>query len=556
MGISLLRPDSLQVLAQATTNERTFNFDIVKENLGVNFGTFLLNLLGAVAILLVGFGVALLLSGAVRGLLRKLQVEEKISNNVTKRPTTDVPVAKWAGSIVFWLVMLFAIIASLEALELRNVSGPLSGMLDTVIGFLPNLAVAGVLLAIAWAVATVVKTIVSRGLESLNLDERLAQNTGVDPRENAVQIHDTLGSALYWFIFLLFIPLILDTLELDGLLAPVEGLISQFLQAIPQIIIAALIAVGGWLLAKVVRDIVTNLLSASGVDRLGEQLGLNSRTTPTGRGFSLSQLAGTLAYVAVLIPVAIIALEELDIRAISEPAVGMLNQVLNFVPQLVAAGAVVTFFYFIGRFVGDLVTNLLSSVGFDSVLDILGLPDISSRTTPPPPTQSAYQSIDTPPGATVIQPPSDTPHRKSPSEVVGLIVLVGIVLFGVVSATDILELEQLTLIVRAVMEIAGQVLVGVIIFGVGLYVANLAYRLISSSGTGSSNLLAQAARVSILAFVGALALAQMGVATNIVNLAFGLLLGAVAVAIAIAFGLGGRDVAAEELRNWVREIKK
>lgn len=59
-----------------------------------------------------------------------------------------------------------------------------------------------------------------------------------------------------------------------------------------------------------------------------------------------------------------------------------------------------------------------------------------------------------------------------------------------------------------------------------------------------------------MAFVGALALGQMGVATNIVNLAFGLLLGAVAVAIAIAFGLGGRDVAAEELRGWLKELKK
>ena len=145
---------------------------------------------------------------------------------------------------------------------------------------------------------------------------------------------------------------------------------------------------------------------------------------------------------------------------------------------------------------------------------------------------------------------------KTPSEVVGLIVLVGVVLFGVVTATEILQLDQLTLIVRAIMEIAGQVLVGVVIFAIGLYVANLAFRLIKSSSSTSSNTLAQAARVAILAFVGAMALGQMGVAPNIVNLAFGLLLGAVAVAIAIAFGLGGRDVANEELRSWLGHLKK
>lgn len=50
-------------------------------------------------------------------------------------------------------------------------------------------------------------------------------------------------------------------------------------------------------------------------------------------------------------------------------------------------------------------------------------------------------------------------------------------------------------------------------------------------------------------------LQQMGVATDIVNLAFGLLLGAVAVAIAIAFGLGGRDIAADEIRLWLNAFK-
>jgi len=53
-----------------------------------------------------------------------------------------------------------------------------------------------------------------------------------------------------------------------------------------------------------------------------------------------------------------------------------------------------------------------------------------------------------------------------------------------------------------------------------------------------------------------MALQQMGVATDIVNLAFGLLLGAIAVAIAIAFGLGGRDVASEQIREWLSGFRQ
>ena len=543
-GASLIGLSWPSVLAQTTTTaDRSFRPSALIDGLGFGIGAFLPNLIGAIAILVVGLIVAYVVALAVRSLLKKTSLDDRLAASVTGRQPHEVPAAKWISDIVFWIIALFAIVAFLQALNLSTVSEPLNNLLTTILEYLPRIFSAAALLAVAWGVATVVRAIVNRTLGSLNLDDRLAENTGVDPRQSSIHIHETLGNALYWFIFLLFLPPILNALAFDGLLTPIENLIDQFLAAIPQIITALLVLAAGWLLAKIARGIVTNLLSATGVDNLGNRLGLSRNTAP-GTGLSLSGLAGTIVYVFILIPFAIAALNELDIQAISVPAVSMLNQVLNFIPLLLAAGVVLTVFYFIGKFVGDLVSSLLTSAGFDSVLDILGLPDIS-----PPPAPEAYSPpvIGDPSEFTVIQPPTPVSQGQSPSEIVGLITLVGIVLFGAVTATEILQLDQLTLIVRAVMEIAAQVLVGVVIFAIGLYVANLAFRLIKSSSSTSSNTLAQAARVAILAFVGALALGQMGVATNIVNLAFGLLLGAVAVAIAIAFGLGGRDVASEEL---------
>jgi hypothetical protein len=52
-----------------------------------------------------------------------------------------------------------------------------------------------------------------------------------------------------------------------------------------------------------------------------------------------------------------------------------------------------------------------------------------------------------------------------------------------------------------------------------------------------------------------MALREMGLANEIVNLAFGLLLGAIAVAVALAFGLGGRDIAGRELESWLESLK-
>ena len=575
MGISLLRPGSSKILAQASTTVVTNNpLDAISANFGAGLGEFLPKLLGAIAILVVGLIVAYVVALVIKGLLKKTSIDDRIAASITGRPASDVPAAKWAGDIVFWIIAIIAVAAALDALDLNAVSAPINDTLGNVLGYIPRLLSAGVLIAVAWAIATLVKTVVTRGLERFNLDDRLAENTGVDPRENAVQIHETLGNALYWFVFLLFLPLILNTLELNGLLAPVNGLIDQFLNAIPQILTALLVFGGGWILAKVVRGIVTNLLAATGIDGVGQRMGL-SRTN-VGSGLSLSGLAGTIVYALILLTAGISALQELNIEAISVPAVSMLQQILDFIPLVLAAGVVLAVFYFIGSFVKDLVSSLLSSVGFDSILDSLGLPDfggstepatyrstpgtttlqspVGSTTTLQSPTDPAYSgtAADSTPG---IDPTNVTVSRQSPSEVAGVVALVGVMLFGAVTATEILQLDQLTLIVRAIMEIAGQVLIGALILAIGLYVANLAYRLIKSSGARSAGLLAQITRIAILVFVGAMALGQMNVAPGIVNLAFGLLLGAVAVAIAIAFGLGGRDVANEQLRSWLNQFK-
>jgi protein-S-isoprenylcysteine O-methyltransferase Ste14 len=94
----------------------------------------------------------------------------------------------------------------------------------------------------------------------------------------------------------------------------------------------------------------------------------------------------------------------------------------------------------------------------------------------------------------------------------------------------------------------------VVIFALGLYLANLAAAAVEASGTEQARTLALTAQVSIIVLAGAMALQQMGVANEIITLAFGLLLGAVAVAAAIAFGWGGREMAAREVESWVRAL--
>ena len=64
------------------------------------------------------------------------------------------------------------------------------------------------------------------------------------------------------------------------------------------------------------------------------------------------------------------------------------------------------------------------------------------------------------------------------------------------------------------------------------------------------------ARVAILGLVLAMGLKSMGLADNIVNMAFGFSIGSAAIAFALAFGLGGRDAAKNLSDTWVQKLKK
>jgi hypothetical protein len=507
-------------------------------------GANLENLLWAIGILLVGLIVSALVSSVVGGLLKKTTIDNRLAAWITGRPEGGAgapQVEKWISSAVFWIIFIFFLVAFFNRLNLTAVSQPLNTFLNQITGFLPRLAAALIWLGIAWVLATVAKMAVSRLMRTFSVDERLNQEVGSASSERPLLLSDTVANALYWFIFLLFLPLILEALQLQQALLPVNNLLNQILAAIPKILEAVLIGFVGWLLAMVVRRIVTNLLAAAGADGLGARFGISR----TSGGQSLSWIVGTIVYVLILIPTAIAALNALDIQAISQPAVAMLNDILSAVPKIFTAALILALAYILGRWVGDLVTNILRGIGFNNVFSWLGVqPKQPLRLTP--------SSSD--PDATILQEP-ELPAR-TPSEFVGIVVQVGILLFAVVAATDVLGIPALTAIVSGIVLVAGRVLSGLVVFAIGLYLANLAFSLIASSGTRQARLLGQTARIAIIAFVAALALQQMGIGSDIVNLAFGLLLGAIAVGIALAFGLGGREIAADQIREWLASFKQ
>lgn len=495
----------------------------------------------AIIILIVGWIVAWGVASIIRGLLKRTELDNRIATWLTGQQGDEpIPIEKWTADLVYWLILLFVVVAALQRLKLEAVSEPLNTLLNEITGFLPQVGAAVILLGIAWLLATLVRILVVRILRTFDIDQRFGEQIG--STESELTLSDTIGNTLYWFIFLLFLPSILSTLQLEGTLRPVQELVNRILSILPNILAAVLIVFIGWLIAQVVRRVVTNLLASTGSDQLGSRFGLSG----SGETQSLSWIIGTLVYVLILIPVAIAGLEALKVQAISQPAIAMLDQILNALPKIFTAGLVLIISYFLAQYICEFVSNILSNVGFDNLFTWLGLqrPQEEEEEAATVLTQETQQ-----------RSASSPIQQRTPSELMGIITLVGIMLFATLAAVNILDIPALTELVSGIVLVSGQIIAGLIVFAVGLYFANLAFNLILSSGMQQSTTLAQTARIVIIAFSLAMGLQQMGIAPNIVNLAFGLLLGSIAVAIALAFGLGSRDIAAEQVREWINNFK-
>jgi len=478
-------------------------------------------LLGALAILVLGWISALLITAMIRGALRRTGLDKWLARWVVGEGKTQVVnVEHLVTRSLFYLIMLFVLVGFFQVLGLTLVTQPLNQLLTQVFEFVPQLLAAGALLILAWIVATALRVLVIRLLGVTNLDQTIGNQAGLSGGKS-VTLTKTLGDTVYWIVFLLFLPAILNALALQGLLAPVQGMLDKILIVLPNIFSAALILGVGWLLARIVQRIVTNLLVAIGADRLSERVGLARVLGAQG----ISGVLGLVVYILILIPVLIASLNSLALEAVTQPASNMLNTLLAALPAIFAAVLVLVLAFVVGRVIAGLITNLLAGVGFNAVLSQLGL---GSR-----------------PGA----------GGRTPSEIFGFLVLVTVMLFATIEAARQLGFVLLAELVADFTVFAGHVVLGLVIFGIGLYLADLASRTLRASGAVQAGLMAMTARLAIIVLSGAMALRQMGLANEIISLAFGLLLGAVVVALALALGLGGREIAARELNSWVESMR-
>ena len=291
------------------------------------------------------------------------------------------------------------------------------------------------------------------------------------------------------------------------------GTLIGFLPTIVAVLILLLIA---WILAKVLRAGTRKLMRASGIDkRLGK-----GKDPKDESQFPVAQGTGTAVFWIVWILFILAILQVLGVEGLFDSIVVVFERIFAAIPYIIGAAVILAIFYLVGRLLVKLVTKFLTSIHFDELPVKLGL----------------------------AKKPAE--GAGSPSNVVGYIIMVFIMLFAIMMAADLLGFTAVNELIAVLTQFLGLVLLGIVIIGVGIFVANFVANILRAGARSES--LISIARISIIVLSVFLGIRAMGFADDLILLGFGLVLGAAAIAAAIAFGLGGRKVAGELLARWTK----
>ena len=390
------------------------------------------------------------------------------------------------------------------------------------VGILGKVVLAIVIIAATWILAAVVRWAIGKLVSRVTF----LQREGNDGKA----VGDSIGSVASLLVWLFGLMAVLQLFSLTQVLEPIQSLLQGVLGFLPNLIGATFVFVIGFVVAKIVRQLVETALGAVNFTKLTRKASAGANTVvneasgapadptqvpvgdpaPPKTGLSnIPNVVGNLVFAVILIVVAIASLQILGISAISDPAEQMLQMFLTALPAIIAAALILGLGYLISSFLGGLLETTLGGLGVDRSIAKLEI----------------------------------LPAGASATKIITRIVQVAIMVFFAIMAAQALDFPQVSLILNEVLALGGRVLFGGAIIAAGFLIANL---IVKFMGKGTPATVIKWATIALFTAMG---LSYMGIADEIITLAFGAVVVGGALAAALAYGLGGRAAAAESLEK-------
>jgi hypothetical protein len=512
-----------------------------------------------------GWIVAKLFAAATYRLLRKTDIDNKLAEKLginllledrEKQAGDDDAVERGLSAVVFYLIMALVVVGLLDFAGLEQTAAPISQLVNTIIQKLPVVGTAILILIVAYFAGWILRKVVVRALGVAKFDTRMAKlDVGSDAevaaaaaegkegegeaKDQPKSFSEIIGQVVFWLVMMLGLGGAFDTLQIDAISVPLTNVINTLMGLLPIVGIAALIGLGGYILSKVVRAIVTSALESLGFDKLVAKVkldGMFGNSTP-------SKVVGWLAMALILLQTVIAALDRVGLETLSRPMTDMMGQFWTLLPSLAISALFVVLGVIAGRLLRSIVQKALVGIGFDRLMERLGFGQIAERED----------------------------ELGKPAGLVAFGVQVVVVLLAVVQALENLELDTWANYVDAFLRFSvTRAAVAIAIVGVAFIVGNYVRDLIEArqrgeqapipEGEDAPSLepvwMAEFARYAVLVFGFTMGVHQLGVAEDFVLLSFALLFGALCLAGALAFGLGSRELAGELVRERYRKAKQ
>ena len=196
-----------------------------------------------------------------------------------------------------------------------------------------------------------------------------------------------------------------------------------------------------------------------------------------------------------------------------QPLQDAISALLSFIPQLIGALIILIIGYVIAKALQAIVGRVLEGIGFDRWMERGGIKQFFDR--------------------------ADTEH--TPHSILGRLVFWFVFIIAITMAADALGIPQVSAVLAQLIAYIPSIIAAILILILAALLANFLSSIVR--GATGSDILASVARYAIIVYAVFAAVTQLGIAVELTAPTFLIVLGAVALAAALAFGIGGREVA-------------
>ncbi len=507
-------------------------FDAVVEWFQSDSARTVLQALLGLLVFVAGWPIARLLAAGTFWIARKITASPRLAWLVGVPPPAerhpDEPVLHrgeaMAARVVFLLAMFAALLAGLYVSDLATISEPLARFSIAVEDSLPLALRAAAILLFSWVAARMLRRAVTVGLRRMHVDDRVGPRPE-GPGEPERAFSEQVGLVTYWLLLAFGLAATVESLDFVPLSEPMHEALDRVIALLPAIGTALLIVAGGALLAWLTRRIVRSLLEAAGFDRLVHRIDIGR----TAERVSPSALVGLAAMLFVLAEAVIAALDQLGLTGASAPMKVAVTEVVAALPDVGLGLFILLVGHYAGRFARRWVQRAADELRLDAVLERIGVLRESAGT----PTSSRVLGV--------------SAHF--------LVFMVAAQQAFAAAGLAVWANQVSALLTYSVERVA----IAALIVLVGFALATQARNYVVARGIGgaeTTSWVGGAARIMVLVFAFTMAIHHLGVAERFVTMAFGFAFGGLCLALALAFGLGGREITAEILRRRLAELSE